>query len=350
MSIMPPLRPRLRNTALASLIALVLNSAAPTLQAHESEASTTDPTASTPASLPSGSGGIGFVVDKAKAEPSRGSPQPNIRHATARYEATFVGSANQAALFAVLDKPLPGGGLPEFNESPLRGVVTEIVKAVGVPVQIDSRALEDSGLDLDTPFTCGPLKNISLGAGLKTIFDGCGLTVTIQDETLIVTTKEKAEEHFIVGVYPVPFHDRCGTLIDTIQSTVAVDYWDVVGGQGAIRFVPEANALVISQTLDVHMDIVNFMRATFEEDFGVGPDNATDRLPVRVYHLRNPKLANTTVPDLAELCNSALGKAGDPEAKVSLIGDACIVVQSASRPFHVYAAELIRSLDAPISP
>ena len=139
-------------------------------------------------------------------------------------------------------------------------------------------------------------------------------------------------------------------FIDTIQSTVAVDYWDVVGGQGAIRFVPEANALVISQTLGVHMDIVNFMRATFEEDFGVGPDNATDRLPVRVYHLRNSKLANTTVPDLAELCNSALGKACDPEAKVSLIGEACIVVQSASRPFHVYAAELIRSLDAPISP
>ncbi len=349
---MPPLRPTLCTTAFASLIALVLSSAAPTLQAHESEGSTTDPTASTRAAPPSGAGGIGIVrvVDASQLEPSRGSPQPNIRHATSRYEATFVGSANEAALFAVLDKPLPGGGLPEFNESPLRDVVTEIVKAVGVPVQIDSRALEEAGLDLDTPFTCGPLKNISLGAGLKTILDGCGLTVTIQDESLIVTTKEKADVHFIVGVYPVPFHDKCGTLIDAIQSTVAIERWDVVGGQGVIRFVPEANALVISQTLDVHMDIVGFMRATFEEDFGVGSDDATGQVPARVYHLRNPKLANTIVTVLADLCNSALGKAGDPEAKVSLVGEACIVVQSASRPFHVYAAELIRSLDAPISP
>ena len=45
------------------------------------------------------------------------------------------------------------------------------------------------------------------------------------------------------------------------------------------------------------------------------------------------------------LCNQALGPAGDPTATVTRIGGDRLVVQSASRPFQIYAAELIRAVN-----
>ncbi len=56
------------------------------------------------------------------------------------------------------------------------------------------------------------------------------------------------------------------------------------------------------------------------------------------------------VRNLADLGNAALGEAADPNAKVALIGENRIVIQSASRPFQVYAGELIASLDGIIAP
>jgi general secretion pathway protein D len=48
-------------------------------------------------------------------------------------------------------------------------------------------------------------------------------------------------------------------LIDLIQSTVAADSWDVVGGQGAIRPFETNLSLVVRQTQEVHEEIADLL-------------------------------------------------------------------------------------------
>jgi len=90
----------------------------------------------------------------------------------------------------------------EFNESPLRDVQRAIADEFRIPVEIDSRALEDAGLDLDTPVTQNT-SGVSLRAALRRLLGNVDLAYIVKDEVLLITTKEKAEENLVVKVYPV---------------------------------------------------------------------------------------------------------------------------------------------------
>ena len=76
-------------------------------------------------------------------------------------------------------------------------------------VEIDQRAVEDSGLTIDVP-VAKTLKDISLRSALKLILRDLGLTYLIEDEVLQITTPEEAETRLITVVYPVK--DLAATL------------------------------------------------------------------------------------------------------------------------------------------
>ncbi len=331
----------------AALVALIVGSAATALRADEPQAATPVPAASTP-DAPS-SGGLGCGVPVTSPPPPRIIyPQPNLRHATPRYEATFAVSPGDAALLRLLEKPLAEGGIPLLAESPLHELGTWLSKNYKARVLIDHRALEDAGLEEDVPLPMPSPMSGSLGAALKALLEQIDLAVIVEHETIVFTTKECADEQLIVGVYPLPTKvDIQGAqgLIDTMQSIIAAETWDTVGGQGAVRSVLETNELVISQTLEVHLELMAYMRVAFDTDLVREPNDAPDRVPTRVHRLRDPSIAAEIDANLMTLCNTALGKAGDPDAKVSLIANDRVIVQSASRPFQVYAAEMIRALD-----
>jgi hypothetical protein len=56
----------------------------------------------------------------------------------------------------------------EFNETPLRDVISSLRDREGIPIQIDAKALEDAGIDLETPITKN-LSGISLRSALRRI-------------------------------------------------------------------------------------------------------------------------------------------------------------------------------------
>jgi len=318
------------------------------IRADDSEAVTSDPAATDTEPKPDGglAGGCGAGPFHRKVV--RVHSQPNLRHATPRYEVTFAVSPGDAALNALLEKPLPEGGIEAMNESPLRELHALLIKKLSVPVCIDTRALEDAGIDLDVPITSPSINTGSLGDTLTRVLSRIDMAAIVENETLTLTTTERANEKLIVGIYSLPtdgLSPRVGNLIDVIQSTVAPETWDTFGGQGAIRPLHEANELVISNTLDVHMETIAFMRAAFDTDLVASSDRIEGQVPVRVYRLRDATLAKELATTLPPLCNGALGKAGDPEATVTLFGNDRLLVQSASRPFQIYAGELIRSLD-----
>ena len=274
-------------------------------------------------------------------------PQPSLRHATPRYEATYAVPPADAALLRRLDEPLPEGGIRLPENATLLDLEDWLSQQAKVRVRIDWRALEDAGLEAETPLETTQVLGGDLRTALRALLDDIDLATLVEHGTLLVTTAEAAEETLTVGFYPLPTQVDPGhlqTLIDLVQSTIAADTWDTVGGMGAIRPAEEANALAISQTQAVHAELLAFMRTGFDADLATegGP---AGQIPTRVHRVRDAALAADLETRLVVLCNDALGPAGDPAAKISRIGGDRLVVQSASRPFQVYAAELIRSLE-----
>ena len=100
-----------------------------------------------------------------------------------------------------LRSPLHTTGL-DYTEQPLQDVVTQLADEYGIPIQLNKTALEEAGIGTDAPVTIS-LHNISLRSALRLMLKNLQLTYIIQDEVLMITTKEDAEKDLVVKVYPV---------------------------------------------------------------------------------------------------------------------------------------------------
>jgi hypothetical protein len=118
---------------------------------------------------------------------------------------------------SALRGPLTSNGL-DFTETPLEEVVTTLQEDYGIPIQIDTPALEAIGLDPTEPVT-ESLHNVTLRSALRLMLKKLQLTYIIQDEVLMITTPEEAEQQLVVKVYPV------ADLVLPIDATL-------LGGQG----------------------------------------------------------------------------------------------------------------------
>jgi hypothetical protein len=173
-----------------------------------------------------------------------------------------VPSASETRILAALEEPTK----LEFHETPLGTVASFLSDKHTIPVQLDSRALEDVGISNDTPLNCDA-ENIKLRSGLRLLLRDMDLTYLIQDEVLLITTKDKAEgpDGMITRTYPVG--DLVGpsgdfdTLVDVITSAVWGTTWEEVGGPGVISEMPAAKSVVISQSREVHEEVLELLRA-----------------------------------------------------------------------------------------
>jgi hypothetical protein len=101
-------------------------------------------------------------------------------------------------IFEALDQIIP----LEFIETPLRDVIDYLKDAAAIPIEIDTKALDDVGLTTDTPVTRN-LKGVTLRSGLRLILKDLDLTYMVRDEVLLITTPEEAETQLVTKVYPV---------------------------------------------------------------------------------------------------------------------------------------------------
>ena len=158
----------------------------------------------------------------------------------------------------------------DFIETPLQDVIDFFKDYHGIEIQIDTKALNDCGIDATTPVTKN-LKGVSLRSALKLMLRELNLTYVIQDGVLLITRPEEAETRLTTVVYPVgdlvsardPTTGEIwsggqadyDSLIDLITSTVQPTTWDDVGGPGSISPFPETSCIVLSQTQDVHEQV-----------------------------------------------------------------------------------------------
>ncbi len=177
----------------------------------------------------------------------------------------------------------------EFIKTPLQDVIDYLKDQHHIEIQIDTRALSDVGIGTDTPVTKN-LKGVSLRSALQLMLRELGLTHTIQDEVLLITTFEEAETHLTTVVYPVAdlgFRDKSGetwidfdSLIEMITSTVKPTTWDEVGGPGTIapQSIGNTHAIVVFQTQEVHRELVKVLKQIRKVAYAQPSDG---KLPLR---------------------------------------------------------------------
>ncbi|MFN3151052.1 hypothetical protein [Bremerella sp.] len=147
-------------------------------------------------------------------------------------------------------------------EARLGDALKWVSEQIEVPIRIDQRALDDVGLDVDTPVT---LKTPQLAADslLQILLREVMLTYRIDSTGVVVTTWEAAESRLIRRVYPIgdlvnegPLSDP-HYLIGVITSTVEVPLWEYLGGPASINHYQ--NSLIVDQTNQAHDKIQHLL-------------------------------------------------------------------------------------------
>ncbi len=154
----------------------------------------------------------------------------------------------------------------DFVEVPMFEAVAELSGRTGIPMKIDSRSLEEIGLSSDEAVTLN-VQNISLRSCLNLMLRPYELTYVIDNETLMITTAEAADENLTTKVYSLPFHVAChaDAFKLAMQNAIVHDTWDVLGGPSTATVV--GPTLVISTTEMVHEEVTKLI-ATVEEKIG----------------------------------------------------------------------------------
>ena len=147
-----------------------------------------------------------------------------------------------------------------YDDVPLEDLLTDLTEKHGLQVVLDRTAIDEAGAAADTPVTVA-VRGVTLRNALDLVLHAHGLTWIIQDEVLVLTSEDAADNTLSIKVYPVAdilakgFEGAYGIdeLRDTIQSIVCPQSWDEVGGPGGIPNY--SGALIVNQVLEVHEEI-----------------------------------------------------------------------------------------------
>lgn len=222
------------------------------------------------ARLPAGEYTLSLIRDRFVAERIHVTVPDGDRVANvplARLKASAEGADSLAGLrkrLQFLEEETKG----EFIETPLKDVLDFISDAHKVTIKINTVALESIGVSLDLPIT----RNVKKGT-LRLLFefmlDNLQVAVVPRldkgDVYLEITSVEDAHNRMEVVMFPIgdllspePRPSSVDDLLDVIETKVAVDTWENVGGAGSIDFL-SPNLLVVSQSWDVHAKIDSYL-------------------------------------------------------------------------------------------
>ncbi|MBN2579112.1 MAG: hypothetical protein JXB10_08985 [Pirellulales bacterium] len=169
---------------------------------------------------------------------------------------------------AALAKPITVG----YAETPLTAVVKDLQGKLLVSVQLDQRALNELAVSVDSPITFSATE-ISAKSALNLMLRDWGLTWTIENEVLMITSPQDAEspDRLLTRLYDVadlvtPEDDprkppNFGPLIELITGMVKSHTWDEVGGPGVIQpfHARGIRALVVTHTGPVQEDLAELL-------------------------------------------------------------------------------------------
>lgn len=197
----------------------------------------------------------------------------------------------------------------EVIETPLEAVATHISEVIQFPIALDSRALDEYGIGVDTPITAN-VKQLPLKSALEVILRPLDLFVTFRNGRLEFTTLERLEEDRVVRLYDVSdlvntrmgvvvngtasSKDHADNLVDAIQSLIQPESWEEVGGSGVIK--SQGHVITVTQNWPIQNEVLAYLNSLSEisiarsaNTFGFGS------FSTRVYRLQMATESKTRV-------------------------------------------------------
>ncbi|QDT43386.1 hypothetical protein Pan241w_34860 [Gimesia alba] len=179
-------------------------------------------------------------------------------------------------------KALKKGIALKIEKLPLSDVMRTLSKQIGINIVLDSRGLEEVGLNSQTPITDFEVEGIRLKSVLVLMLEPLDLGFTVREEAIVITSRTRAQGKRVVVSYPVadlaipiplagpvPNDEKIpsaispaidfDSLIDIIQASVQPLSWETVGGSGSIRAHESTLSLVIRQSSQAHREIEDLL-------------------------------------------------------------------------------------------
>jgi len=176
----------------------------------------------------------------------------------------------------VVDRALEWPVSLHFDKQPLDRVVRELDRRLTIPVELNRAALSDVDCACDAPVTID-VKNVSLAAALAILLGPLDLEWCEQDDTLVITTPEDAEDNVktryydVTGlIYGTGSNLDFDTLADLMVSVIAPAYWPDGTGPGPITpmVVRDMQLLAVPQTDANHREVRLFLDALRQAKHG----------------------------------------------------------------------------------
>lgn len=204
-------------------------------------------------------------------------------------------------------------------------------------VIIDRQALDDDAIPLDTSLS-GNFTNVQFKVAIRLVLDRYGLTYTVENGVMKITTQTSSEEHGLVRIHSVPkaLHsqpsialiraarppnnfaaDNSGPITNSastlsgvlhiIQRTIQPDVWAEHGGVGEIRAF--GNQLIISAPLDVHEEVTTLIKnmARAEQEDGVEPIRTLEATREALKKRVDLEVVDATLAEVAVYCTDLGG-------------------------------------------
>ena len=157
----------------------------------------------------------------------------------------------------------------DFQEMPLRDVVSYLTDATGVPILLDQAGLGEGGMDGNAPITL-QIKEVSLQDVLSLMLEPYQLDILVKKDYLIITNRARAQKPEI-RLYPVIDLVRGArssgssqwlveSHIEVIQNAVDPDQWEENGGQSTIEFIPSTFTFAVSASPRMHEKIEGLLK------------------------------------------------------------------------------------------
>ena len=172
-------------------------------------------------------------------------------------------------------------------QRPLGIVLAQLSQQAGVSIILDRQALEAINIKAESEVTLN-LRGITARNALQLACRSLDPTLTwaIMNEGVLVTTKEESQNLCVTRIYPVgdliETEDESGAdydpLLDVICRVIEPASWDSEGGMGSIFPLPSAQALICTQTREVHEEVrrlIEILREIRDPDSALAAAKAT---------------------------------------------------------------------------
>ena len=158
----------------------------------------------------------------------------------------------------------------ELPDTTLEDVLEYLKDKTGVKIIVPQSVLDEKGITSKTLVSVD-LKRVTLRTVLKKVLADVGLVYIVKDNSIQVTTEERARKSLTTRTYYMgdmlhltdlripPYVKEAAArqtiddVIGVIVGTIQPNSWWVNGGPGRIVFDPCAMSLVVSQTTEVHL-------------------------------------------------------------------------------------------------